>query len=1526
MDIQISDSKPDSDSKPNLLSLLTPPEAGGLIGSTVEIDASSYVPPVKSPGLISNKDVLLNFDDITKDMKAEVPDKYGGLQWSEDWRVIHKDKNPDSGYNRGNKSEPYSAFNAFYKDVTIEAPEKSKDFTFQGYFAAAWDESLNVSVTGFNDGVQEYQNIINVNDQEGTLFEFKTPIDTVEFSSLDGYQFVLDDFSYEFLSEDPGSISGYKWEDLNGNSKWDKDDGEKGLKDWTIYIDENENGQLDGGEPSTLTDSSGYYEFVDLKPATYHIGEFIKEGWKQTYPDLVEPETENSLRSQSSFLNVDDESPEEFSRDKRRPIVEEPDYVEGQVVVQWVDDYDPMEVNAFNLEAGAEILRQIPLSDFAVLDVGPSQSVESFIANNQNHELVESISKNFKLEAIDPPNDQVDISLPTLGVPNDPDFGELWGLHNTGQKGGTVDADIDALEAWDIQTGSDDVVVAVIDTGIDLDHKDLASNIWVNTDETPNNGIDDDNNGYTDDVYGWNFYDKNNDPNDKDTKHGTHVAGTIGAIGNNNIGVVGVNHDVQLMALRFLGPKGGTTAAAIEAIQYATNNGAHLSNNSWGGGGYSGPLYNAIKEADSLFVAAAGNASNNNDTNPSYPASYDLENIIAVASTDDDDNRSSFSNYGAETVDLGAPGSAIYSTVPDDNYDTYNGTSMASPHVAGVAALVLAEDPDLTYAEVKEIILDNVDPNQDLDEITVSGGRLNAEKALKGLKVPGTHTVELKSGESKTDINFGNQEIIPGSISGSKWKDLNDNGQWDKGEEGLKGWTIYIDENKNGELDKGEKYDITDENGDYKLSDIDAGTYHIGEVIKDGWEQTSPGTSPQVEFEADFSDEGNGDLDGFTIDNTGGTNDGLWHLSTRRGNEEGHSAQDSMYYGDETSGNYDKGHTAGRITSEVIDLDGLDDPQLSFNYFLETEGVPSSFDQAKVMVSKDGGNSFQEIASNAVELTDPTTGWTSATFGLDDYSNEKIQIRFDFDTVDSMFNQYEGWFVDDVIVGTAGGPLYHTVDVGNGQDVKDIDFGNKELMPGSISGYKWKDINGNGEWDESEEGLEDWKIYIDENKNGKLDQGEKSYDTDENGYYKFDNLYAGNYVIEEVIQDEWEQTFPSKLEVIFNADFSDDKGEADLDGFIVENKFVPENSLNLQSRLDENGIDILNGGPPNEGLWHLSTRRGNEQGHSAVHSIYYGNEDKGNYNEGHTAGRIISPAIDLSGQKRANLSFNYFLETEGLDPYDKAKVLISTDGGISFNEIASNPNELIDPTTGWTSAEFDLDGYLGKEIQISFEFDTHDRAYNKHEGWYIDDVAVNASEKSKSHEVGLENGKDILNINFGNEPSFEIIEDNGSASFAIDPKDSTYWIINNKTDEKYQLLDEDNGTYTHDSDKNWDGAAVESIKKKKGDGYRFLIDGSNNNDKKAQVWETDSEAVILDKNYKWLSGKKLFKLEKEFAHDLNDDNVIGKPPKKKKSIEGLPTTEDYMLTESNEVLSTMEYDVLPESDPLINIMSGKDFF
>ncbi|MDP7269578.1 MAG: S8 family peptidase, partial [Pirellulales bacterium] len=236
-------------------------------------------------------------------------------------------------------------------------------------------------------------------------------------------------------------------------------------------------------------------------------------------------------------------------------------------------------------------------------------------------------------------------------IPNDPNFANLWGLNNTGQSGGTADADIDAPEAWDIQTGTD-ILIGVIDTGIDYTHPDLVNNIWTNPGEIAGNGIDDDANGYVDDVHGYDFAYGDSDPMDGNG-HGTHCAGTIAAQGNDSTGVAGINWDAQLMALKFLDDYGyGSTYNALLAVEYATMMGARITNNSWGGGGYDSALYDAIAAAgvaNSLFVAAAGNASTNNDSSAKYPASYDLDNIIAVASTDHNDAMSYFSNYGATT-------------------------------------------------------------------------------------------------------------------------------------------------------------------------------------------------------------------------------------------------------------------------------------------------------------------------------------------------------------------------------------------------------------------------------------------------------------------------------------------------------------------------------------------------------------------------------------------------------------------------------------------------------------------------------------------------------------------------------------------------------------------------------------------------------------------------------------------------------------------------------------------------------------
>jgi len=268
-------------------------------------------------------------------------------------------------------------------------------------------------------------------------------------------------------------------------------------------------------------------------------------------------------------------------------------------------------------------------------------------------------------------------------IPNDPDFGSLWGLNNTGQQNGLEDADIDAPEAWDIIRDAEEVIVAVIDTGVRYTHEDLAANMWVNPGEVPADGIDNDGNGYIDDVHGINAILDNGDPLD-DVGHGTHVAGTIGAVGDNGIGVVGVAWKVQLMALKFLGAGGGNDSDAILCINYARTHGAHIMNNSWGGRGSSISLRDAIaaaRDAGIIFVAAAGNNGSDNDAIPFSPASYDLDNVVSVGASTRQDTISDFSNFGSSSVDIAAPGTDILSTwnTSDSSYVTRSGTSMAAP-------------------------------------------------------------------------------------------------------------------------------------------------------------------------------------------------------------------------------------------------------------------------------------------------------------------------------------------------------------------------------------------------------------------------------------------------------------------------------------------------------------------------------------------------------------------------------------------------------------------------------------------------------------------------------------------------------------------------------------------------------------------------------------------------------------------------------------------------------------------------------
>jgi len=395
-------------------------------------------------------------------------------------------------------------------------------------------------------------------------------------------------------------------------------------------------------------------------------------------------------------------------------------------------------------------------------------------------------------------------------MPNDPQVGQLWGMENSGQTGGTRDADIDAAAAWGISTGSRNVVVAVIDTGVDWRHPDLAANLWVNAGETAN-GLDDDGNGLVDDVYGYNFAANTGDPMD-DNGHGTHVAGTIAAVGDNGVGVAGVNWSGSIMALKFLRADGsGTTSDAIRAINYATMQrvrfgvNVRVINMSWGGGGFSSALRDAIQaagDAGILAVAAAGNSARNNDLNPQYPSSYDCSTLVAVAATDSRDQLASFSNYGAASVDLAAPGVSILSTYPNNRYVTLSGTSMATPHVAGVAALAWSVAPNATVAEIKNALLGGVDRVSSLGGKVLTGGRLNAYNTLRLLNPAGPASPlintlaitpsTLTAGAVATLTAQGVHD--PDGAVSSVWfyQDSNANGQWDPADRVLGSSTTIV--------------------------------------------------------------------------------------------------------------------------------------------------------------------------------------------------------------------------------------------------------------------------------------------------------------------------------------------------------------------------------------------------------------------------------------------------------------------------------------------------------------------------------------------------------------------------------------------------------------------------------------------------------------------------------------------------------------------------------------------------------------
>jgi subtilisin family serine protease len=379
-------------------------------------------------------------------------------------------------------------------------------------------------------------------------------------------------------------------------------------------------------------------------------------------------------------------------------------FVPGELLVRFAGSTTASTRADVLADLDATVVERLPLSGLVRVRLAAGTAVDSAAAAFERRAGVRYAQ----------PNHRYRLTL----TPNDPSFGSLWGLTK-----------IEAPAAWDTRTDSSAVTVAVVDTGIDYNHADLQGNVWDNDD--PVGGGDNDGNGYVDDLRGWDFANGDNNPMD-DHGHGTHVGGTIGARGNNSVGVTGVNWRVKLMALKAADASGSLEESSIiEAFQYACANGARVINGSFGGPDGGQAMFDAINACPgSLFVFAAGNAGTNNDSFPAYPCNYPAANIVCVAATGSGDGLAVFSNYGVNSVDLAAPGVDIYSTLPGGTYGYADGTSMATPHVAGAAALVLADRPALTTSELRRALLLGADAKASLTGFVVTGGRLNVRRSL----------------------------------------------------------------------------------------------------------------------------------------------------------------------------------------------------------------------------------------------------------------------------------------------------------------------------------------------------------------------------------------------------------------------------------------------------------------------------------------------------------------------------------------------------------------------------------------------------------------------------------------------------------------------------------------------------------------------------------------------------------------------------------------------------------------------------
>ena len=564
---------------------------------------------------------------------------------------------------------------------------------------------------------------------------------------------------------------------------------------------------------------------------------------------------------------------------------------------------------------------------------------------------------------------------------------QLWGLNNTGQTGGTAGADVSAKAAWKIQTGDgseNGPLIAVIDTGIDYTHPDLQANIWTNPGEIPGDGIDNDNNGVIDDIHGYYPAQDSGDPMEGHS-HGTHCSGTIAGVGNNGQGVTGVMQNARLMAVKIFSDSGRTTAADIvKGINYATQMGADITSNSWGGGAASEAIKGAFEANPALHVIAAGNSNYDNDKRDNFPSNYDLDSIVAVAASDHNDTKASFSQWGATKVDVSAPGKDIYSTVPGGKYASYSGTSMATPHVSGGAGLIMSEYPGISNAEVKDRLIYGSDRKDSLHDISVSDGRVNFAASLEDDKVaPG----------APNDFKASNLSSRGGTLS---WTSVGDD-KWANGA----AQTVEI---------RVSDQPITADNFAEAASFTMAGAAEVGDLASVNFGGVPSEEGSTVHFAMR------------SIDNVGNKSEmrtaaanvpaaGVAFAETFDGQTNGFSASGDFktvevegrgkVFSSASGEGGSKG--ASSITSGTIDLSGKSNSYLKF----DAKTSLSWGERASVQISEDGGETWNNLSSLSRR-----SDWSEQGVDLSAFDGKSVQLRFDVQSKEG--RNSAGMMVDNV--------------------------------------------------------------------------------------------------------------------------------------------------------------------------------------------------------------------------------------------------------------------------------------------------------------------------------------------------------------------------------------------------------------------------------------------------------------------------------------------------------------------------------